>query len=697
MKVRSLPTIIVTVLLLLALCAVAPAQSIGSSDASAVAPATFATDTAPLGADPAIELTYLRGDNRYDTAIKISKAMFPEPLPAGSGVVVAPGETYQEALCGAPLAAAWGGPALLTYQAALANNVKAELERLAPENVICIGMAPEVLSAVQAALPTSTVTAINGSGAAPDVVYDMSYQVAKALGERVNATGGDISASTAIVTIGSKFPDAIGVSPLACAQKWPVLLTDQADDSALHPSAAAALAELNIIRALKVGTYATLPDTVQGVGNLSGTDRYYTNCNVATWAQAYAGLSFTHTGLATGDKFPDALAAGPYLGRDGGLLLLTPVAGPIPAGVAATLQDNASAVQHLSFIAMIEIVLRQGRSLVGLPAEPPFPPANETWLTVAAGGDVLGDRNVGLYIDAHGGEAVFAGVTEFLEPAHLAFVNLEGPISNTGTRLPWKDFTFRARPALTAGLLSAGIDVVSLANNHTMDYTSVALLDCISRLNAAGIGHAGAGANAAAACQPAYVDTPAGTVAVLAYSRIVPSGFAATSTTPGIATAKDWEYSTVLAQVAAASAASDFCIVSFHWGVEYDASANWAERDLAHRVVDAGADLVLGHHPHVIQGLEVYKNKLIAYSLGDFVFDHYSRATGEAFVLQVVMSESGAPRGEIIPVYLDDVYGIPSPVHGWEADAILDRLTSLSAALGVTLTKWDDRAFFGYP
>ena len=118
----------------------------------------------------------------------------------------------------------------------------------------------------------------------------------------------------------------------------------------------------------------------------------------------------------------------------------------------------------------------------------------------------------------------------------------------------------------------------------------------------------------------------------------------------------------------------------------------------AHALIDAGADLILGHHPHVVQGLEVYKDRLIVYSMGDFVFDHYSRITGEAFVLQVSLPRDGtAPWGTIVPVYLSDSFGIPAVVTGNSAARILDRLTSLSAKRGLTLTRDGDIATFGAP
>ena len=222
-----------------------------------------------------------KGTDRFDTAIRVSQASYPAPLPAGSGVVLAPGwESYQEALCGSPLAAAWGGPVLLSSKTVLYGNVSTELQRLAPARVFCIGLTAALADAVRAALPAATVTSINGTGTTANIVYDMSYQVAKALGSKV----GDMSAATAIVTTGTNFPDAIGVSPLACAKKWPILLTNNAQP-ALHAKSAQAISELGITHALKVGTYATLPVGVAGVGNCSGADRYYTNAAVAIWGQ----------------------------------------------------------------------------------------------------------------------------------------------------------------------------------------------------------------------------------------------------------------------------------------------------------------------------------------------------------------------------------------------------------------------------
>jgi FtsP/CotA-like multicopper oxidase with cupredoxin domain/putative cell wall-binding protein len=299
--------------------------------------------------------TSIRGTDRYDTAIRISKAMFTGALPAGSGLVLAPGTTYQEALCGAPLAAAYGGPVLLTATAGLNPAVRAEILRLNPGFVVCIGLSDAIKNAVQTALPTATVTAIRGSAGS---VYDMSRQVANALKTKM----GGLSTATAIITRGDSFPDATSVSPLAAAKKWPILLTGSS--TTLNLSTRLALGELGITKAIKVGTYAALPTTVAGLANLSGGNRYQTNVNLANWAKANAGLTFADIGIAPGTTFPDALAAGPYLAKNNGILLLTPVAGPLPAPIAAAITANRLAVRRVTFLAVVEPVLTQVKALL---------------------------------------------------------------------------------------------------------------------------------------------------------------------------------------------------------------------------------------------------------------------------------------------------------------------------------------------
>ena len=223
-----------------------------------------------------------------------------------------------------------------------------------------------------------------------------------------------------------------------------------------------------------------------------------------------------------------------------------------------------------------------------------------------------------------------------------------------------------------------------------LDYGPKALADSIASLDDAGIGHAGAGKNQAAAWKPAVVETGDASTAYLAFSFIVPAGFIAQADRAGMASGK-WDIGLIEKAIKKAKRTHDYVIVSFHWGVEYKDNANAEQVKVAHRCIDAGADMVLAHHPHVIQGLEVYKEGLIAYSLGDFVFDHYSRKTGESFILGAEMGPNGVANIKVTPTYLDG-YGRPAVVKGAEAKAILKRLKKISAPHGTTLVIKGDTA-----
>lgn len=320
---------------------------------------------------------------------------------------------------------------------------------------------------------------------------------------------------------------------------------------------------------------------------------------------------------------------------------------------------------------------------------PPAPSGPAT-ITVAAVGDMQFDRQVARLISTSGGAAPLAEVAEQLAAADIAVGNLESTLSELGERRTDKDYTFKGIPAGVEGLALAGFDFVSLANNHALDCGNDALLDTIARLDANGIGHAGAGANKPAAWAPAVRDINGTTVAYLAFSHILPSGFVATDTRPGIAQGR-LKMDEVEAAIRAADAEYDYVLVSFHWGVEYTPDCNAEQVTDAHRAVDAGADMVLAHHPHVIQALESYNGELIAYSLGDFVFDHYSRETGEAFVLKAELGPNGIGAVNITPVYLDS-FGRPEYVSGSVAVTILDRLKAISAKRSTTIEISGDTA-----
>lgn len=300
------------------------------------------------------------------------------------------------------------------------------------------------------------------------------------------------------------------------------------------------------------------------------------------------------------------------------------------------------------------------------------------------------DRRVKTLIAAQGGSAPLARVASLLKSADVTVGNLESPLSVRGVRDAGKDVTFRGDPRGIEGLVLAGFDFVSLANNHVLDYGPDALADTISLLDARSIGHAGAGMDRAAAWRPATLERNGARVAFLSFSHILPPGFIATDSKAGLARGRG-NMDAVCDAIRAAKRDADYVIVSFHWGVEYQDDCNAEQVRDAHAAIDAGADMVLSHHPHVIQAVERYKGRLIAYSLGDFVFDHYSRKTGEAFVLQAELGPDGVGAVRIVPVYLD-TYGRPEVVQGEAARVILERLRTISAKRGTTVTVQGDVA-----
>lgn len=311
-------------------------------------------------------------------------------------------------------------------------------------------------------------------------------------------------------------------------------------------------------------------------------------------------------------------------------------------------------------------------------------PAQPATLTIAGVGDMIFDRNVKVLVRSSGGEAPLADVAKRLAAADVAVGNLESALSDGGKENAAKDVTFRGHPDGIAGLKLAGFDFLSLANNHVLDYGPTPLADTVAALDTAGISHAGAGKDQDAAWKPGVVERNGAKVAYLAYSHIAPAGFIAQPGRPGMASGK-MDPERVVRAVREAAKTNDYVIVSFHWGVEYEDNANAEQRKWAHRVIDAGADMVLSHHPHVIQGIEFYGGKMIAYSLGDFVFDHYSRKTGEAFILEAELGPDGTPSAVAVPVYLDG-HGKPEYVTGAHAKEILGRLAKISKTYGTTVT-----------
>lgn len=262
-------------------------------------------------------------------------------------------------------------------------------------------------------------------------------------------------------------------------------------------------------------------------------------------------------------------------------------------------------------------------------------------------GDVyLSDHVLEAYDAAGGIDGVLSqGYQAEIQAADFFMTNEEFPFSTRGTPAPDKQFTFRVHPERVKLMQEMGIDLVTLANNHALDYGRDAMLDTIDTLDHAGIRHVGAGKNLAEARKPAIVELNGRTFAFIGATRVYPEAdWAAGTDSAGMFSAYDGGVA-LAEEVKAAKQQADYVIAYVHWGIEREEMPNEVQKSIAHRLVDAGADLVIGAHPHVLQGLEYYQGVPIAYSLGNFVFGSSIPSTA---LLQADVDDEGI-RLRLIP------------------------------------------------
>ena len=295
---------------------------------------------------------------------------------------------------------------------------------------------------------------------------------------------------------------------------------------------------------------------------------------------------------------------------------------------------------------------------------------------LAFAGDVHGEGPVRAVVDR--GENPLSEVAGLLRSADVAAVNLETPAAAPGTPQP-KEFVFLAPVALLDRLVVAGVDVVSLANNHALDHGPRALLDTIANARARGLVVVGAGANAAEAYAPAFVRTPGGTVGVVGLSRVVPGGWAATPTSAGVASAYD--EAAALDAVRRARAGSDVVLVLVHWGVELAPCPGRDITALAARLHAAGATVVAGAHPHVLQGLVTGPTTVTSYSTGNFVWYHDRPPSSATGIVEVEATADRVLGTTFFPARIGPD-GRPRLLAGADADRARADLAALAPGRG---------------
>ena len=266
----------------------------------------------------------------------------------------------------------------------------------------------------------------------------------------------------------------------------------------------------------------------------------------------------------------------------------------------------------------------------------------------------------------------FLKIRDYLKSADLVFGNLETPITQ-GSEIPDFEMIFRSNPGTEKALKQGGFSILSLANNHTPNFGEKGLKDTFNFLKNAGIKYVGAGQNEQEAYKPIYVEKRGIKFAFLAYNDtdVVPAYYEASANRLGTAFMR---IDKMTKAVKEAKQKADFVIVSMHAGIEYVDKPNDSQVNFAHTAIDAGANLVIGHHPHVVQTLEKYKGKYIFYSLGNFVFDQmWSQKTKEGLAIKVYFTKDGINKISFLPVVMEN-FAQPRMTNKSETEKILQRL-----------------------
>lgn len=248
-------------------------------------------------------------------------------------------------------------------------------------------------------------------------------------------------------------------------------------------------------------------------------------------------------------------------------------------------------------------------------------------------GDIMLSRGIDFKMRKAGDYTFpFLNIASTTRDADIAFGNLEGPISVRGKN-QGSIYSFRAHPQVMKGLLFAGFDIMSLANNHIWDWGVDALTDTLDILKENNVLSIGAGKNEAEANSPVFIMKGNQRVVFFAYTNLYPESLYAVGEKPGISTFHE-EY--MVDSIKKETTPEDIVVVSVHWGDEYKTQSNDFQKRLGRALIDAGADMVIGHHPHVVEEVEHYKDGWIAYSLGNFVFDqNFSEDTSKGLLLEV--------------------------------------------------------------
>lgn len=300
-------------------------------------------------------------------------------------------------------------------------------------------------------------------------------------------------------------------------------------------------------------------------------------------------------------------------------------------------------------------------------------------------GDTMAAGKVAPILEQNGFQYPWENAKAYFENSDLTMINLETPVTLKGEPEN-KQYAYQSHPDLIKGAKWAGVDIVSLANNHSLDYGREAFHDTMTNLQKHDITYVGGGLNENEAFSQRAFNIKGKKVSFLAFSRVIPFvSWYANGDQSGIASG--YQSDKVYEIVSSIANDTDILIVYMHWGKEMADEPNSEDVKFAYDLIDHGADVIIGAHPHVLQRLEYYKGKLIAYSLGNFIFtmSHHDIARQSA-ILKVTLESDGTQTAQVKPMRIHN--GAVWETEEEESNEILKRLEALSKGI-----HWKDNGF----
>ncbi len=320
------------------------------------------------------------------------------------------------------------------------------------------------------------------------------------------------------------------------------------------------------------------------------------------------------------------------------------------------------------------------------------PAKNSQRFSILFVGDILLANEAERHIHKKGVDYPFWKIKEELLKYDFIFANMESPITKRGVPVVKKPYIFRVKPEDAVCLKDLKIDVVSIANNHILDYNHEGMEDTIAALDRMNIRHTGAGWTLDEARRPAVLRNGDTAVVILAYCNSPPEEYYATETTPGIA---PLDLELIRDDIAAHSHDDNIVVISLHWGIEQTHVPQKEQIATAHAIIDAGADAVIGHHPHWPQGIELYRGRPIVYSLGNFVNGYINPIERDNIAVGLYYNGRTLESVKVVPLAGRNrqIRFQPSVLTGKQAQGFLGLIRNLCRGLN---TDMDIMGGYGY-